>query len=209
MVGRILIHLEGSAGGKQQPTLQEAMDDFLEEPKQAAGDRRIKWNVNPCNGRQQAYDDFLTAVQQGGDTLNILLVDSEDPPGDRAAWLHLRDRAGDPMPLLTKDLADQCHLMVRCMESWFLADKQRVRKWYADGQRFHENRLPQNPQVEFISKEDVLEGLAAATRDTKKGPYHKTRHGPALLMAIDPAKVRHAAPHCQCLFDFLLTKINE
>jgi hypothetical protein len=210
MVTEILIHMEGCGREKGlQPNLREALDAFLREPKGRALERHIKWRTNPCDGRQQAHDDFVGAVARKPGVLHVLLVDSEDHPGGQPAWLHLRDRAGDPMPGLTKDVADQCHLMVCCMESWLVADPDAIEAWYHDPE-FHRGQLPRRPDVELIPREDVLRGLEAATRDTrKKGPYHKTRHGPALLTAIDPAKVQAAATHCKRLFDFLLAAINE
>ncbi len=92
--------------------------------------------------------------------------------------------------------------MVQCTESWFLADRQALASYY--GQGFVENALPRNPDVEAIAKGDVLAGLQAATRLTRtKGPYHKTRHGFALLGIIDPGRVRGASRHADRLFSLI------
>lgn len=65
-----------------------------------------------------------------------------------------------------------------------------------------------NPNVEQISKLDLIDGLNAATKDTSKGRYHKTKHAPALLQAIRPALVRKAAPNCERLFAAVLDRLG-
>ena len=93
------------------------------------------------------------------------------------------------------------------MESWFLADRQNLKEFYKKD--FHEGSLPPNPKVEEIRKADVVEGLKNATRDTTKGPYHKTKHAPTLLEKIDPGKVQKAAPQCRRLFDVLTRLLDS
>lgn len=88
--------------------------------------------------------------------------------------------------------------MVQLMETWFLADRAALRAYY--GSRFRQDRLPGNPRVEDVSKDDVLRGLRRATEDTRKGVYHKTRHAPEILAHLDPGWVRQAAPACDRLW---------
>ena len=88
--------------------------------------------------------------------------------------------------------------MVQVMESWLIADKDTLRTYYGRG--FRPSRLPDDPKVEQIPKGDVAKRLHDATRDTSKGPYHKTRHAPTILARVDPAKIRDAAPSCARLF---------
>ena len=54
----------------------------------------------------------------------------------------------------------------------------------------------------------LIDGLKAATKDTPKGPYHKTRHAPALLQSIQPALVRKAVPNCEPLFTLVLERLR-
>src|ERR1017187_9541073 len=94
-----------------------------------------------------------------------------------AAWnVLLRDSEGPLQPNRPASLAGSIFWMVEMMESWFHADK------------------------------DVLEGLNAATKDTTKGKYHKTKHAPALLQSIKPELVRKAAPNCERLFKVVLDR---
>jgi hypothetical protein len=95
--------------------------------------------------------------------------------------------------------------MVQVMESWFLADTNSLVEFY--GQNFNANALPQNANVEKIPKSDVETGLANATKNTQKGKYHKTKHGPKILQLINSQKVRESAPHCQRLFETLFESL--
>jgi hypothetical protein len=96
--------------------------------------------------------------------------------------------------------------MVEMMESWFHADKDALEAYYKSG--FRKAALKANPNVEEISKQDLIDGLKAATKDTTKGKYHKTRHAPALLQSINTALVRKAAPHCERLFKAVLDELR-
>jgi hypothetical protein len=124
-----------------------------------------------------------------------------------AAWnILLRDSEG---PLLAGRLAsegDSIFWMVEAMESWFHADKDALEGYYKTG--FRKMALKPNPNVEAISKRDLFEGLNAATKDTLKGKYHKTKHAPALMQAINPALVRKADPNCERLFNAVLDKLG-
>ena len=108
---------------------------------------------------------------------------------------------------LGADVQDsQLHFMIQVMEAWFLADHRTLRLYY--GQRFLENRLPGNPNVEHISKADVLDRLRDATRNTSKGIYDKTGHAPEILASIDENRVRSASPACSHLFHTLENLIS-
>jgi hypothetical protein len=101
-----------------------------------------------------------------------------------------------------KNLPDeQVHLMVQCMESWFLADKSALKRYY--GQGFKAHNLPGNLKIEEVLKQDVADGLKSATRDTIKGEYHKTKHGFEILELINPEAVRKASAYAERFFKVL------
>lgn len=159
--------------------------------------------VEACGSRNEAYRDFCRSVQHDPDNLAILLVDAEGPvAAGKTRCEHLRDQDGwtNRMP------EAQVHLMVQCMESWFLADRATLQGFY--GQGFRPNALPGNPEVEEIPKRAVMDGLARTTRDTVKGEYHKTRHGFPILENLDPAKVSDGSPNARTFFDFLRTQLS-
>ena len=96
------------------------------------------------------------------------------------------------------------HLMVQCMEAWFLADRPALAQYYGDG--FIPSALPGNPRIEQVPKTDIMRGLENATKATQKETYHKTKHGFDLLGRIDPAAVRQVSPFADKLVEILLAK---
>jgi len=139
-----------------------------------------------CGSRSEAYRDFLKGLDDPKYERVLLLVDAEaEVAGGDAAWTHLQKRDGWAKPDGVQD--DSAHLMVQCMESWFLADKESLAGYY--GQGFNMNALPGRKEIELIPKTDVQAALDNATRQTQKGAYHKTRHGFNIMAAIDPNKV--------------------
>lgn len=86
-----------------------------------------------------------------------------------------------------------CHLMVVCMESWFLADKEALAAFFGRG--FNTGALPKKKDIEAIPKEEIYKDLhrASATCQTK-APYGKGEHSFLLLLLIDPLKVADASP---------------
>jgi hypothetical protein len=156
----------------------------------AAGDRRA------------AFDDFCNALTKHPDNLLLLLVDSEDPvPTGSTAWRHLEARTEDAWTRPAIATNEQAHLMVQCMEAWFLADHETLAAYY--GHAFLVASLPRQPNVELIAKRDIIGALEHASRLTQKGKYHKTRHGFELLERIDPDRVREASAHASRLFAIL------
>ena len=160
---------------------------------------RVMPRIVACGSRQKAYRDYRDALKKG--QAAVLLVDSEFPidaarqsgkPADWRPWAHLevRDRWAKPQRAADAD----CHLMVQCMESWFLADRETLASYF--GQGFREKALPDVASlVEDIPKDEVFDGLKAATRDcAPKGGYEKGRHSFELLGKIDPGIVSDQSP---------------
>ena len=160
--------------------------------------------VIACGGRETAFDKFCTALgSRRAEEFIILLVDSEGLVADRSEpWSHLRERDSWEKP---DDATDEnAHLMVQCMEAWFLADMECLTAYF--GQGFNPNALPGRPNIEDVAKGDVLEGLKRATRQSKKGEYGKGRHSFDILERIDPAQVMVASPHASRLVQTMREK---
>ena len=145
--------------------------------------------VIACGSREDAYDRFRAELHK--DSTVLLLVDAEAPVTAQRPWQHLKQSDGWTVPPGASD--DQCHLMVEAMESWFLADRDALRVFYGRG--FQPQRLPANPSIEKIPKQDIFSGLENATQNTGKGAYKKGTDSYEMLGRLDPAKVRAASPY--------------
>lgn len=158
----IRIYFEGS------DRLRPAFSRFFSELTDSRNAR-----VRFVAGEGQPIRDFMKALQKHPEAFNLLLIDCEGPK-ERCTLRELRQRRDWQPPTGVQVEEGQVLLMVEIMESWFLADRPVLADFY--GANFKDQRLPRNPQVEEISKRDVLEGLKEATRETAKGTYH-TRPG--------------------------------
>lgn len=186
------IYVEGGGDGKALRT--RCRRGFAELFERAGFAGRMP-KVVACGSRQRAYRDFAIACRQGRDAL--LLVDSEGPvtTSPDALWPHLRAQDNWEQPEGSRD--DQCHLMVQVMETWFLADRQALQRYFGAG--FRAKALPATKTIEDIPKADVLKGLEKASAACQKGAYHKGGHSFAILATIDPGRLRAQAPHAERL----------
>lgn len=184
---KVKIYIEG--GGDQaslKTKCRKAFSKFFEK----AGFKGKMPGVIACGSRNEAYSDFCTAVKISDKTGTIpfLLVDSEEllaPEIDNHPWHHLEERDGWQKPAGIEE--HQTHMMVQCMEAWFLADKKAVETYFGSG--FNINHLPQNSNIEAINKKDLLDGLNRAARNTKKEGYSKSRHSFDILESLDASLV--------------------
>ena len=190
------LYIEGGGEGKDLRTrFRKGWRTFFD----AAGvDDRTK--IVRGGGRQRTYDMFSVAVRdRRNDTLPLLLVDSEGAvQSGHSPWQHLLARDGWNKPDGAGE--DQAFLMVQFMETWFLADKDGLRRYF--GQRFRERAIRQWPQLEAVPKETVLNALAQATAACGKA-YEKGKTSFELLAHIDPARVKAACPHANKLLQRL------
>jgi len=189
-VTEIRIYYEGDK------CLRPGFRAFLDEIVDRARTRRCAVKLIATGGTPAR--DFTIAIKKHVDAWNILLLDSDGPYSDvRTSSLISEGWANTHR--------DSIFWMVEMMESWFHADKDALQEYYGEG--FNREALKANPHVEQISKKDLEDGLKAATRNTKKGEYHKTKHAPGLLESIGPHHVRQAAPNCERLFSTALRKL--
>jgi Domain of unknown function (DUF4276) len=195
VVTAVRIYAEGGGDSKYtKGFLRQGFSTFLQDLKSMARDKGIRWDLVTCGSRRAAFDAFRTALKQHPDAFNVLLVDSEAPV-QTTPWAHLQQRDGwanDDVP------DDHYHLMTQAMEAWFIADISALVTFY--GHEFRPNRIPKNPDVEQIPKEQLESSLREATRGTQKGEYHKADHAWRILKLINPAIVQAASRHCNRLF---------
>lgn len=194
---KVVVYVEG--GGHQRKTLDDCRRGFGQLFEKVVGEGQPP-KVRACGGRAETFHDFQRDVRQAKEGFLILLVDSEAPVGANVTpWNHVRTQDSWKKPKNVHE--DQAHLMVQCMESWFLADRDALSEYYKQG--FLVNSLPGRANIEEIPKRDVEQRLERATRATQAGLYHKTRHGFDLLALIDPEKLRQKSPRARRFFEVL------
>ena len=197
----IAVYMEGG-GQTGEPNTADAkaavrvgMGEFLRTLRDRARAKRWHWKIVPCGDRTTTKNAFLNARVQEPDTIALLLVDSETAV-TALPRSHLKER--DKWDL-TGVPEDHVHLMAQVMETWFVADPENLKAYY--GKDFSDGAVPKHAQPESVSKSAIEAGLEKATQKTKKGRYHKIRHGSDLLARIAPDTVKQKCPHCKRLFD--------
>ncbi len=198
---KVKVYVEGGGDRQELKTkCRRGFSTFLRKTGLAGQMPRII----ACGGRQKTYEKFSDALKHStDDEFIVLLVDSEGPVMSDT-WPHLQERDRWGKPAGATD--DNAHLMVQCMEAWFLADKDALADFF--GAEFNRNALPQRTAVEHIPKDDLENGLEAATRQCRKGTYHKGNHSFEILARLAPEKVTNASPHAARLVNTLLGKAS-
>jgi hypothetical protein len=191
------IYIEGGGDGHLLDTLfRRAWTAFF----RAAGLSGKMPAVVRGKGRRGAFDDFVTALSGSRPgQVPLLLVDSEDAvqPG-HGVWQHLQARDKWERPAGASD--DQAFLMVRLMETWLLADRDLLRRYF--GPTLREASLRAWPALEDVPKATVLEALDRATAGCPKR-YEKGKTSFELVEDLNPQLVQEACPHARALLDRL------
>lgn len=194
----VRIYVEG--GGRHKDSLSRCRKGFSKLFDKIVEDKR-RLKIIACGGRNETFRDFCTAIKQHPSDTVLLLVDSEDEIVGTDCWKHVKDRDRWRQPRGVTN--EHIYLMVRCMESWLLTDKDALQSYYGDG--FAENALPPTRNIEAVTKQDVESSLIKASQNTLAGRYHKTRHGFDILAALSPSKLATRSVHAKRLVDFLST----
>ena len=189
---KVRLYVEGGGDGRAlRQALREGFRAFFEK----AGLERLP-RVVACGSRRHAYDDFRATIGRPSVDFVALLVDSEGPVSAATSWAHLKERDGWERPAGAAE--KNVHLMVQVMESWFLADRDCLARYF--GQGFRASALPAvQRDIEDVAKEDVGRVLNESTHRSRKGRYAKGRDSFELLKQVDAAKVIKASPHARRL----------
>ena len=154
-----------------------------------------------CGSREATWKRFVSASRTSRpNERHLLLVDSEGPiESGSDVWSHLKQRDDWVRPDGVDD--DSAHLMVQCMEAWFLADRAALAAYFGNG--FNVSSLPVG-DIESLSKDRLFDGLKNATREVKtegKRRYVKGDHSFQILAKLDATKVIAASPHATKLIE--------
>ena len=193
---RAMLYIEGGGEGRELGArFREGWNAFFKKAGLAS-----KTKIVRGGGRDKTFDRFVTAIENNRpNVVPILLVDSEGPvAAGHTVWQHLSARDDWQRPSNADD--DQAFLMVQAMETWFLADRDALRKYF--GARFKPNALKKWPALEAVPKRTALDALARATAACTKH-YAKGKVSFELLAHIDPALVATACPHAEALLNRL------
>jgi hypothetical protein len=197
-VVKVKIYAEGGGEGELLDVLfRRGWSEFFK----AAGLEGRMPRVVRGKGRDRTFDLFLTAVNNSGpNDLPLLLVDSEAPvkPG-HTTWQHLKARDNWDRPTGVSE--DQAFLMVEVMETWLIADRQMLERYF--GADFRSNQIPAWPSLEAVPKKVVLETLDRSTAGCGKKRYAKGKISFELLGRTDPNEVENACPNAKVLLDRL------
>ena len=198
----VKVYVEG--GGDRRELRAKCRQGFSTFFRKAGLDGRMP-TVVACGSRHQAYDKFCSAIAHQPEDFNILLVDSEGPVQPEP-WAHLAERDGWNRPFAARD--ESAHLMVQTMESWFLADRDCLVRYFGNG--FNANALPP-PQraIEDVAKDDLERALRESPRQSRKRRYTKGRDSFALLGQLDAARVLAASPHARLLVKTIATSAGQ
>jgi hypothetical protein len=202
----VRIYVEGGGPSKKQNAAIKCRQAFRLFCDQF--DTQRKPHIVASGGRKAAYDDFTNALAnpQYEDDEIFLLVDSESNVASGVTTRqHLHARDGWDFAGAISEY--QLHMMVQCMEAWFMADKEAIANYYGAG--FLRASLPQNPNIEVINKADIFEGLKRAARNTTKEGYDKGRDGFAILSRINAALVCEVSPRARLFRDCLLRALAQ
>lgn len=203
MVREVRIYVEGGGNTKLSwRKIREGLSAFLNPLRELALQHGAELRIVPCGSRNDTFEEFRLALKNWPDIFNVLLVDSENQvlltPRE-----HLRQQDHWNFPAGTED---QCHLMVRTIEAWLVADPETLASYY--GQGFRRNALPKHEDIEAVSKEQLYQSLDRATAGTQKGRYAKIQHCADLLGRLNRDRVRQRAAHCELLFRTLEAQLG-
>ena len=135
-----IIYIEG--GGDNDQNLERLFRCSWATFFAAAGLKGHLPQVVRGGGRNRTFNLFAKAIKTPDPSrVPLLLVDSEDPvEAGHLVWQHLQARDGWNRPPNADD--DQAFMMVQIMETWLLADRNSLKRYF--GAKFRENALRQS-----------------------------------------------------------------
>jgi hypothetical protein len=202
MVKTVRLYIEGDKKEKGKGSfisLRQGFSQFFGKWAQKEN-LNLRFDPNILGSRGDAVNIFLKIGAFHPNDLILLLIDAErEKDKNKSAKDFLREDF--PNADFGNVKESQCHFMVQAMESWFMADKEKLAACF--DAKFNEKALPKHKEIEKIPKIEVLEKLKKATKQTRngKGEYGKGTDSGKILGEIRPDKVIDAAPHCEKLFE--------
>jgi hypothetical protein len=191
------IYIEGGGDTRQlHSELRQGFKSLFE----SSGLKGRLPKVVACGSRNDAYHDFKIAfLSKDVNEKVLLLVDSEDLVGSSTKWEHVKYR--DNWDKITGSNEEEIFFMTVCTESWFLADTEGMSQFFGRG--FDITKLPQNSDLEEITKKILYSGLKNATKNSSKGVYGKGQHSFKILTFLNTQKVKNHGKYSKEFFEYL------
>ena len=204
MVKTVRFFIEGDKQERGKGGFISLRQGFTELFTKWAKDKslEIEFDNKLLGSRGEAVNIFLKFVDLYPNQPIFLLIDTErEKDIKESAKLFLKKDF--PNSDFKKVKESQLHFMAQAMESWFLADKEKLAECF--DQKFNSKALPAHKEVEKIPKKEVIEKLKTATKDTSngKGKYDKGTKAGKILKEIRPHLIIKNAPHGEKLFQDL------
>ena len=200
---KVLVYVEGGRGRVLDGACREGFKKFF--AKAIPSDAPLE--IIPCGNASETLKRFaMRLALRDPREVPVLLVDSEEPV-DSEAWTHLAARQENKLKRPAEAPTDSAHLMVQCMESWFMADPDKLKNYFGKG--FSANSLLNANSIETAAVDAVLVSLKKAAKVTSKGEYDKGRDSFKILALIDVEKVTKASPHAKRLIETLERLVGE
>jgi hypothetical protein len=169
----LFIYVEG--GGESRSNNRSCrlgFTDLFSEHTRRARSANIALHFRACGSRNDAFEDFCTAIRTSDPThrINLLLVDQEDElpekqPGERHhRWRHVRERDQWDRPAIAID--GYLSFMVMCVEAWIVADQTALKEHY--GNCITMKPLP-GSNIESVPRDQLYDRLRQATAGCKVG----------------------------------------
>jgi hypothetical protein len=185
-VTKARIFVEG--GGESRELLIRCREGFKKLLENSGFATRLP-RITACGSRNQAYDSFQTEHLAGKTSYVALLVDSEDAVIDpEKPWAHLKSRDGWDCPEGATN--DQVFLMTTCMETWIVADREGLKRFFEKHKPcLRISGLPNVDNLESKHRRTVQDALITATQDCAN-PYAKNKGSFEALANTAPAALR-------------------
>jgi hypothetical protein len=201
---KVRIYVEGGPRGADADGVRAFRNAFKQHfEKLNEGLRTLE--VVAQGSTEQTIKGYAHGVHQhSSDCAVALLVDADASVTADSAAKHLEaklDSANVP-----PDARANIFLMVQCMEAWLVTDVAALERCF--GSRLRASALPANPDIEAVSKKDVLAALDAAVKTTKTGQYQKVKHGARILAELNPDRVGNRSRHARSLYSFLRSSVE-
>jgi Domain of unknown function (DUF4276) len=185
--------------------MRQGFNDFFFQAvkKQNVPLSNTPFKIILCGSNAETMKEFTDSLKNPSSSFNILLVDAEKEVEDEDVIKHLKSlNSGFKVGNFSER---QCHLMVQCMEAWFIADHEGLKKCFAKD--FKPSReLSKLGNVENLSKDKVFELLQKATN----GKYNsdtKLQFSGVILKGLDGTKVAEKSKFCEKLLQVLVEEL--